>query len=767
MHGTPDVVEHYRRRRDAVARALSLASSTPAAAAPAASAPHAAPPSLREFLSENSILVLSSLGAFLLIVATVLFELYGGTGVPGWLRFGAVLALALAFGGAGWACLRSVPLKVVGQTYVAIFALMAPLSGMAAYVFLELGAQGITRDEALAIIGISSAVLYAVLALKLESRAYAVLSLVAFPIGLVGTLNVLVVPEWRAVGLSLLVPLYVIAAHTGRRRDPFSQVAEPFVHVAAVVAVLWAVGSSGSPDPFSWPTTITLTVIGAGYVPYALQARRPWGLAAAAVAAGLALLSASDALGLGQTGTSIVLVGLAAAYGVGSQQARDPLLRALLLIAMGVAGLGLLPLHAQPDWLEALVLVAAAGVTTGIALWSREPAWLLLATFQFAVAWYWLAKAALPPPAHPTADTLLLVYSPLPVIYGLGGLAVRVLWGRRWAWPLYAAGAAGGLLLPSIAAGYPDLELAGRALLAYSVLAYTVGSVERSMQGQAAAIVAAAVGLAALLGARSAEAAWYPAVLGAFFAGVYALTFVWRRRTLRTVIPTAHRALGLAGLAVTAAACFAVPGFVAQGAPGGIVSLLVLVALAIVLVVDGRAHDVRVLDYAAVVVAATGIYWLDRYLGVANPQWYVIGPGVALVGTGLRVPHDPHVHAQKGLGPIVAAAGAGLLMLTSIAQSVPPDPLAWFYVMLAVLEAVAALVVGIGTRTRVLVVMGGGGAGVVALRAMFLLLQQGVALFVVFGAVALGLLAIGASLALLRDRLRANTSPVASWRDWN
>ena len=34
------------------------------------------------------------------------------------------------------------------------------------------------------------------------------------------------------------------------------------------------------------------------------------------------------------------------------------------------------------------------------------------------------------------------------------------------------------------------------------------------------------------------------------------------------------------GLAVTAAACFAVPGFVAQGAPGAVVSLLVLVALA-------------------------------------------------------------------------------------------------------------------------------------------------------------------------------------------
>src|SRR5439155_8219112 len=168
-----------------------------------------------------SILILSSLGAFLLIVATVLFELYGGTDVPGWVRFGAVLALAVAFGAAGWACFRSARLKVVGQTYVAIFALMAPLSGVAAYVFLELGAQGITEQEAVASIGISSAALYAVLALRLDSRAYAVLSLVALPIGLAGALAALVATEWQAINFSMLVPGYTLAAHASHRRDPF------------------------------------------------------------------------------------------------------------------------------------------------------------------------------------------------------------------------------------------------------------------------------------------------------------------------------------------------------------------------------------------------------------------------------------------------------------------------------------------------------------------------------------------------------------------
>jgi hypothetical protein len=690
--------------------------------------------------------------------------------VPGWLRFGAVLALAVAFGGAGWACLRSARLKVVGQTYVAIFALMAPLSGVAAYVFLELGARGVTRDAAMAAIGISSALLYAVLALRLESRAYAALSLLAFPVGLVGGLDALVVPEWRPAGFSLLVPIYVIAAHAGRRGDSFRPVAEPFVHVAAVAAVLWALGSASSihaPDPFSWPTTATAGVTGAAYVLYARLNRRSWALAAAAVAAGLAVLSASDALAFGQTGASIALVALAAAYGLGALRARDPLLRALLLVAMSVAGLVVLPLHGQPDWLEAVVLVAAAGVTVGVTLWSREPAWLLLATLQLAVAWYWLAKAALPPPAQATADSLLLVYSPLPAVYGLGGLALRVVRGRRWAWPLYVSGATGAVLVSSIAAGYPDLELAGRALLAYSVLAYALGSVERSVEGLAAAIVAAALGLAALLGGGSAEAAWYPAVLGALFGGVYALAFGWRRWTSRVAVTKAHRALGLAGLAVTAAASFAVPAFSARGAPGALVSLVVVIALASALVVDARAHGVRLLEYAAVVVAATGTYWLDRYFGAGNAQWYVIAPGAALVGTGLRMPHDPRLRAREVVGPAVAAGGAGLLMLTSVAQSFPPDPLAWLYVTVAVLEAVASLLVGIGARARALVVAGGGGAGVVALRAIFLLVQQGVALFLVFGVVALGLLAIGAGLALLRDRMRDSTSAFASWRDWS
>src|ERR1700674_455976 len=102
-------------------------------------------PSLQEFLSENSILVVSYMGAFLLFVATLLFELYT-IKLAGELRFGGVLGLDLIFAAAGVGGLRSKRLRIVGQTYVAIFALLAPLVFVAAYVFLDLHAKGITMD---------------------------------------------------------------------------------------------------------------------------------------------------------------------------------------------------------------------------------------------------------------------------------------------------------------------------------------------------------------------------------------------------------------------------------------------------------------------------------------------------------------------------------------------------------------------------------------------------------------------------------------------
>ncbi|HSR22729.1 MAG TPA: hypothetical protein VLW53_04205, partial [Candidatus Eisenbacteria bacterium] len=91
------------------------------------------------------------------------------------------------------------------------------------------------------------------------------------------------------------------------------------------------------------------------------------------------------------------------------------------------------------------------------------------------------------------------------------------------------------------------------------------------------------------------------------------------------------------------------------------------------------------------------------------------------------------------------------------------DP-GWAYTAWLVAEAVAAVLLGIGMRSRALVVAGGAAAGASGLRALFVLVQQGL-LFAAFGAAALFLLGLGAALAALRDRVRGPLG--AAWREWN
>src|SRR5262245_16786446 len=145
-----ELVGVYTARGRILAAALEGPPAPPAAAArpaPAATG-RALGPAAAEFLGEHSILLLSYTGAFLLIVATVLYELYAVAGLGGGLRFAGVLGLDVVFGAAGWAGLRSRRLRLVGHTYVAIFALLAPLVAVAAYVFLGLGARGISPQLA-------------------------------------------------------------------------------------------------------------------------------------------------------------------------------------------------------------------------------------------------------------------------------------------------------------------------------------------------------------------------------------------------------------------------------------------------------------------------------------------------------------------------------------------------------------------------------------------------------------------------------------------
>jgi len=729
-------------------------------------------PSLREFFADNSILIISVAGAFLLIVATLLFEIYGTTGFGDAVRFVGVLVLNLLFGAAAMICLARSKLRLVGQTYLAIFALMVPLTMAAAWVFLSLESRGISRDLALGTGGLGCSVLYAILAARLGSRGYAVLSLLALPIGTYGVLAAAGAGLWIGPWLTALVFVYVQIAYPPRGAPAglrlFTGLAEPFIHGAVLVSLAWSLGQAASEwnaeivsqsrPSFQLPTALGLITI--AYTIYCLRAHRGWMAWAAWGALTATVLTTVEPLGWGVRGYVVDLVILAWVYAAGAHWTAGRGTQMIVRVGAVIQAAVPAALAASPDGLQAGALLAAAGAGVFVAVDARQPAWLAAPAGIFAVDWYWLAKSLLPPPPEATADTLILTYSPLPVVFGLAALVLRQTV-RRWAWPLYAVGGLIGAGVAAAATGQGDLTLAGRALLVYAVVTYVAAALERWWPGLIAALIAAATGGLLLLAAASVAPAWYPVTMTAIGVVMYFGHRAWRVPNLARV----HRFTALAIVGLTAASSFAVPAFWVKGSAGSMSALLSLLATAGLLLVDGRRHRFPILEYGAAAVTSLGGFWCARFIGIDNIQSDVALPGPVLVVLGVLAAQDRRRPAPLAACRAAVAVGAAALMGVSALQSVT-EFAAGTYTSLWVVEAVAALLAGIGARSRTLVLAGGAGLALGALRAIFLILES-VQVYVVFGVIAILLLIAAGVLAAARDRLAgARTAVAHSWSEW-
>ncbi|MFI4972179.1 MAG: hypothetical protein ACHP7H_05845, partial [Hyphomicrobiales bacterium] len=705
----------------------------------ASSTPKPPGPSMREFFADNSILIISIAGAFLLIVATLLFEIYGTTGFGGEVRFTGVLVLNLVFGAAGYLCFGRSRLRLVGQTYLAIFALMAPLTIAAAWVFLTLERRGISRELALGMGGLGCSILYAVLALRLQSRGYAALSMVAFAVGWVGFLLSAHAGVWIGAWLAPLAIAYIGVAYPFARPAPqtqvFTKLAEPFIHAAAILTLGWAISqavsewnleiNAQSRPSFQLATTLSLLTV--AYALYTWRSRRRWMLWTVWTGTSLAVLATTEPLGFGQRGYVVELAVLAWAYAIGQRWMRPPRLRTFVQYGAALQAACPVLLSASPDGLQAIVLLATSGIGVFFAIELGAQAWLLLAAAIFGVDWFWLAKSLLPPPPKPTADTLILTYSPLPVLYALTGLGLRLSRGRRWAWPLYAAGGLVALGVAASAASQGDLTLAGRALIVYAGVAYVAAALDRWTPGVAAAVLASAVALLLLLGAAVTATYWYPLTMTALAVLVYVAHLAWGESD----IARTHRFSAIAIVALTAAYSYTVGDFWQQANLGALTALAAVSVTAALLLFDGRRYGRPVLDYAAAAVASLGGIWIARYVGADNLQAEVALTGIALVALGLIAPQDQRRPATLALCRAAIGAGALVLIGASAYQSVTEDAAAT-YTTLWVVEAVFGMLVGIGARSRTLVLVGGAGLAFGALRALFLILQS-VQVYVVFG----------------------------------
>src|SRR3989440_8651997 len=275
--------------------------------------------SWREFFADRSILILSYVGAFLLIVATLLFDLSAFSAVDSPARFACVLTLNLVFGLAGWLCFRLPAMRLVGRTYVAIAALMVPLTFIAAWVFLLLQQYGLSPDLAIAIAAASCALLYGVLAVSLESKGYALLSLIALGVAWGATLDLIDPGQWRGPLLTVAAGAYFVIAHRSERyarfHAAFSRLADWAIHIAAFGAVAAsAVLAVNLPGRDGWQVAAaTSALVSILYVAYALQVKSRTGGAVAMLFLAAAWVSVLNILDL-EPLTGLLLTPLIAVY---------------------------------------------------------------------------------------------------------------------------------------------------------------------------------------------------------------------------------------------------------------------------------------------------------------------------------------------------------------------------------------------------------------------------------------------------------------------
>jgi hypothetical protein len=581
--------------------------------------------------------------------------------------------------------------------------------------------------------------------------------------------------DWTAAAAAPLAIAYLVlcarAARLGATGELVARAARPLIHGAVAVAILLAltleVADALPPSDhwISWQAPVVLATVAATYLGHWLLFRRPLALFVMATAASLAVLSAGQVLQQGATGAAIELVLLAAAWAAGVERSKDQMLRSLL--RLGVAVQAVLPLIvvAEPSWLAAALLLSATAVLAGMAEIDHSPRWLLLAGPTFAGAWYW-AGAAFFPDTPTTVANLALLFAPFPLAVGVAGIVLRNVLGTRWALPAYLYAAIALFAVEGLFLSVPALGSAGRWLLADVVVLYAIAALERRYEAAIVAAILAFSGIALVLAAAGAAPIWYPVALGAISVAVYTGQVPWERFYARgSDWIAAHRYLGLGGAGMTALSGFVLFDYTRPGTLGCALAGLAVLVFAGLVAVDGRRFGHPVWDYAAAFAASLATYFVARYFALGNPEWYLAGPGLALVAIGLRMPFDTRLQPDHRLPQLAVAAGALLVLGVTASQAVVDA--GWTNTVLLVVEGAASLVAGIGFRSRILVIAGGAAIGVAALRSLFVLVQQGL-LFVAFGAVALTLLALGAALALLRDRFQeARSSFAEQWRDWN
>ncbi|HEX8994826.1 MAG TPA: zinc ribbon domain-containing protein [Ktedonobacterales bacterium] len=427
--------------------------------------PHGPVFSWRAFIAEQAIAVMAYLGGFLLLIATLTFEVGGWQALPDIAKLGGVLVVYVVFGLLGVSLRRVTSLRTVSRVYLGVFALMTPLAALAVYRF-ELQARGFSVAGMVCLAAAYAAVVYLALAARTRFITYAYLGWMALLVA------ALAIPSWALLSREWVFPIIAVMAlllltpRALRQRGgahaadwlatlelPATQISAAAAMLAAVATIVMgmqATSSTGAMTPmypqqraafaaaacalvplsaaWSWAAR-TFTRRVAGDLLQALD----WTVAAtvALAASAVAVWLHAHSAGFAYTLTAVALLEGLAAEGVRWRApARTGLRIGVQILGAVLVGGAALSAASIPPPNTPLLVACVAGVTLGLLAALRGSLagvipWGLMAGIFTLIGAQTAFSASVPADTlYARADRLPDALAQLPTLYGLLALAL-------------------------------------------------------------------------------------------------------------------------------------------------------------------------------------------------------------------------------------------------------------------------------------------------------------------------------------------------------
>lgn len=388
---------------------------------------------------------------------------------------------------------------------------------------------------------------------------------------------------------------------------------------------------------------------------------------------------------------------------------------------------------------------------------------------------------------QPDAHALL----PLAVVLAVLGLVAGRVAGLAWSWPFYGAASVAAVATALLAQS--DSAFEALTLLVLALLAYMIALVESRPDLLPVALVLGALALSvestrlALSEAETTLAfvglGWFY-TLGAWFwkaipwlrprGGVWWATMATNPQPQagpqtalaggqappsqwlepRQVGRVVHRGAGYLLAGGTALVATLLPGGFSPQEGQTLAAAVALLSLAGMLALAARSPRSHWALYGSGFLGALAITWGWRWLGAENPQAFILAPGSYLLLVGAFLPADRRVPAARPVGQATSLVGALALLLPTLYQSFTEPDLNFqlLYGLLVLGEALVIIVLGVGTRSRILTLTGSAFVGIDTLSGVGLALRSGVSPAIIFAVLAVLLIGAATWLSLRRPR---------------